>query len=232
MHGAVREYAAGSSAFRHRVLKSAAKLRAFPQAQIGEHGLHLQVIAALLRRVIPCQGLGRQPSGVILAASSELVGNVFQQSAILVMFPFRFQGAIQLIAPRGNRDCGVRLSRATGKAAAVEQIKLKQRPLIADNPKIGKRQSPPGVQVRKHLGHGSQFNRDVQEVIQREISDRRALILQRGVVGQRVRIDALQHFHKDDAVVDCGQPISKLDPPSARVVAPNRLSPRCPKRTA
>src|ERR1700674_2007213 len=64
------------------------------------------------------------------------------------------------------------------------------------------------------------------------IRDRRAVVLQRKIVGLRVKIDALEYLHKHDAVVDFWQSIGKLDPSSAWMVAPDRLSARRAQRTA
>ena len=100
MHGAVREYAPGHLAASHRVVERAAKLRALPQTEIRKHSLHLQVVAALVRRIIPGERFGGQANGIVLTAGRELVSHVFQQSAVVVMPPFQLQGPAQFIVPQ------------------------------------------------------------------------------------------------------------------------------------
>jgi hypothetical protein len=89
----------------------------------------------------------------------------------------------------GVADPGAALQRAV-----LQQVELEQRPLAADASLIGDRQAAPCVEIGDQFRDRAQLDREIQEIIHRQVRDRNAVAAQRQVRRIRVQVHRLEHF--------------------------------------
>ena len=102
---------------------------------------------------------------------------------------------------------------------------------LADHQAVGNREQLPGGEVVEQIGYASQFTRQIQKVVHRQVADRDSPELERQTFSLRGQVNRLKHLHDYDAQSNRRQAVPELHAPLARMIAPHWRVLRASKRT-
>src|ERR1039457_2949420 len=150
------------------------------------------------------------------------MADMFHEAAEMLVFLHALKNLVYLLRCSLDNLPGVLMAAALIKAI-VEEVVFQYRLFITYSPQRCFRKFPPGIEIAQQLRYGPQLHGDVQEIIDRDVSEWNAALRQRQISRGGLQVHWSKGLDCHDSVSDRRQTGWIVHSSASRMLAPDSL---------